>query len=73
MDPTMFLASPATRDPNRPDAGQIDAFYEEHGANPVWTRGAAAMARVWRLLSGLAREKAEARQSFAQRRLRMVD
>lgn len=73
MDPTMFLAASDTRDPNRPDASQIDAFYAEHGAEPFWTSGVAAPLAAWRLLTRMARKFVSAPGDFAQRRLRMLD
>ena len=69
----MFLAAPAARDPHRPDASQIYAFYNAHGTIPVWTRTRASISRFWQRFSGTAGETTPPRQSYAQNRLRVVE
>ena len=68
MDPTMFLAAPA-RNQNRPDASQIDSFYEEHGTVPVWKRAVAALTAFNKAWAAKTRQD----RGFAPSHLRMVD
>ena len=68
MDPTMFLAAP-TRSQNRPDARQIDSFYEEHGTVPVWKRAVAALTALRKARATKTRRE----RGFAPSHLRMVD
>ena len=73
MDPTMFLATPANHNTCRTDSSQIDAFYNEHGTIPLWSRGVTALTSAWHLISEKARKQLTGNGGFAQSRLRMLD